>query len=214
LYDVANDKLEQWEKNRSNKNAYQAGYKKKVVVMEKAKVHFSQNNLLNPFGNKKLKMPQVSNTFSIVTIFQVAASNSYFFVAFKFQTSNVWFPALQMNPISIHVAPAEILENFSIHQMIVLQKFFQVQVPEDSPGLFCCCSEWEENRESIISFFNPKSPSIAGWLNPVGHEVEHLLGWYDQVLDGTRVKFPRLIMSYFRSRFVRLFKKVDSGKVT
>jgi hypothetical protein len=66
-----------------------------VVVMEKEKVHYSQNKLLNPFGNKKLKMPQLSsNDFAIVTNFQFADSNSYFFVAFKFQTSNVWFPAL------------------------------------------------------------------------------------------------------------------------
>jgi hypothetical protein len=34
------------------------------------------------------------------------------------------------------------------------------------------------------------------------------------VLDGTRVTFPRLIMSYFHSRFVHLLKQVDSGKVT
>jgi hypothetical protein len=114
---------------------YQATYNNKVAVMEKVKVHYSQKKLLKPFGNKKLKMPQVSsNNFASVTTFQVAASNSYFFVAFKFQTSNVWFPALQIHPISIHGAPAEILENFSIQQMIVLQKCFQVQVPEDSPG--------------------------------------------------------------------------------
>jgi hypothetical protein len=34
------------------------------------------------------------------------------------------------------------------------------------------------------------------------------------VLYDTRVTFPRLIMSYFHSRFVHLFKQVDSGKVT
>jgi hypothetical protein len=67
------------------------------------------------------------------------------------------------------------------------------------------CSEWEENRESIISFFKPKSPTIARWLKPVGREVEHFLGWEDHVLDGTHVAFPRLIMS---------FKQVNSGKVT
>jgi hypothetical protein len=76
------------------------------------------------------------------------------------------------------------------------------------------CSEWEENREFIISFFKPKSPTIAGWLKLVGHEVEHLLGWDDQVLDGTRVTFPHLIMSYFHSRFVQLLKQCDSEKVT
>jgi hypothetical protein len=135
LYAVDNGKLEQWEKNCSNKSAYQAGYNKKLVVMEKEKVHYSEKKLLNPFGNKNLKMPQVSNNmFSIASTFQVAASNSYFFVAFKFQTSNVWFPSLRMHPISIHGAPAEILENFSIQKMSVLQKCFQVQVPEDSPG--------------------------------------------------------------------------------
>jgi hypothetical protein len=135
LYAVDNGKLEQWEKNHSHKSAYQSGYNKKVVVMEKAKVHYIQKKLLNPFGNKNLKMPQVSsNNFAIVSTFQVDASNSYFFVAFNFQTSNVWFPALRIHPISIHGAPAEILENFTIQQMIVLQKCFQVQVPEDSPG--------------------------------------------------------------------------------
>jgi hypothetical protein len=72
-------------------------------------------------------MSQVSsNDFAIVTTFQVAASNSYLFVAFKFQTPNAWFPTLQIHPISIHGAPAEIFEN-------LLQKCFQMQVPEDSP---------------------------------------------------------------------------------
>jgi hypothetical protein len=41
LYAVDNGKIEQWEKNRSNKSAYQAGYNKILVVMEKAKVHYS-----------------------------------------------------------------------------------------------------------------------------------------------------------------------------
>jgi hypothetical protein len=135
LYAVDNGKLEQWEKNRSNKSVYQAEYIKKVVVMEKAKVHYCQKKLLNSFSNKNLKMPQVrSNNFAIVTTIQVAGSNSYLFVAFKFKTSNVWCPALRIHPISIHGGPAEILENFSIQQMIALQKCFQVKIPEDSPG--------------------------------------------------------------------------------
>jgi hypothetical protein len=119
-----------------------------------------------------------------------------------------------MNPISIHGAPAEFLANFSIQHMLVLQKSLQVQVPEDSSGFMFCFSEWEENREYIISFFNPKYPIIAGWPKPVGHEVENILGWDNQVLDVTRVTPPRLIMSYFHSRFVHLFKQFDSGKVT
>jgi hypothetical protein len=98
--------------------------------------------------------------------------------------------------------------------MIVLQNCFQVQVLEDSLGLIFFCSHQEESRESIISFFKPKSPTIAQWLKPDGHEVEHVLGWDDQVLDGTRFSFPRLIMSKFHSRFVHLFKQVDSDKVT
>jgi hypothetical protein len=78
-------------------------------------------------------MPQVSNSFVIVTTFKVAASNPDFCVAFKFKTYNVWFPALQTNPIFIHGVSAEILAKISIQQMIILQNCFQVQVPEDSP---------------------------------------------------------------------------------
>jgi hypothetical protein len=92
-----------------------------------------------------------------------------------------------------------------------VSKCKSLKIHQDS---FFCCSEWDENIESIISFSKPKYPTIVRWLKPAGHEVEHLWGWDDQVLDGTRVSFPRLIMSHFHSRFIHHFKQVDSGKVT
>jgi hypothetical protein len=131
------------------------------------------------------------------------------FFAFTIQCCNVWLPALtDRHPISIQGANEEVLNNFSIDQMIAPQKCFQVTDPEDSPKFILCYSEWEENQESILPFFNPEFPSIVAWLHPVGHEVKHILGWSDHVLDGTRVNFSHSTMTLFhaplpwRKRFI------------
>jgi hypothetical protein len=57
LYAIANDKLEQLEKNHSKKNTYQARYNKKVAVKEKAIVYYSKKKLLHPF-EKSTRCPR------------------------------------------------------------------------------------------------------------------------------------------------------------
>jgi hypothetical protein len=65
-----------------------------------------------------------------------------------------------------------------------------------------------------VSLFDPAPPpTIAAWLHPVGHELESLLGWSDQVLHTTHVTIAEEILTYFHAHFVCLFANVSADKV-
>jgi hypothetical protein len=74
-------------------------------------------------------------------------------------------------------------------------------------------SEWDEHEHDIVSLLDPAHPTIVAWLHPVGHEIEILFGWSDQVLDTTCETIAEAILTYFHAHFVCVFSNVSAGKV-
>jgi hypothetical protein len=157
-------------------------------VKLKCKLAYSQKKLNNPFGGELRKVLVLSN---------------------------MWFLCCsEKHPISLEGADLGIIEAFSLEQVIVLQKCFQVTEPKTSPGYLLGVSEWDEHEQDIVSLFDPAPPTIVAYrLHPVGHELESMLGWSDQVLDMTRVTIADSTLTYFHARFVCLFPNVSAGKV-
>jgi hypothetical protein len=151
------------------------------------KLAYSQKKLKNPFGDELRRLPVLSN---------------------------IWILCCsEKHPISLEGADLGIIEAFTLEQVIVLQKCFQVTEPKTCPGYLLGVSEWDEHEKDIVYLFDPAPPTIAAWLYPVGHELESILGWSDQVLDTTSVTIAYAILTYFHAHFVCLFANVSAGKV-
>jgi hypothetical protein len=71
LFDIASNKLEQWEKNHWNKKTYQLVYNRKAEVTAKVKVTHIKKKVHTHFGDKRRKMPQVSTNGGIVATFKL-----------------------------------------------------------------------------------------------------------------------------------------------
>ena len=143
----------------------------------KLKLEYSKKKVKNPFGDKRRKLPA---------------------------WANIWFPILKhKHPISFQGADDGIIDAIYLEQVIVLEKCFQLQEPNTSPGYLFCVSEWDAHEDEILSLFDPEAPQIAAWLHPVGHVLEPMLGWSDQeVLDDTRVTIQEELLTYFHQHFV------------
>jgi hypothetical protein len=187
LFAVATNNLEALEKHRSWKRAYQAVRNQEPDVKLKCKLAYSQKKLNNPFGDELRKLPVLYN---------------------------IWFLCCsEKHPISLEGADLGIIEAFTLEQVIVLQKCFQVTEPNTCPGYLSGVSEWDEHEQDIVSLFDPAHPTIVACLHPVGHELESMLGWSDQVLNTTRVIIAEEILTYSHAHFVCLFANVSAGKV-
>jgi hypothetical protein len=180
--------LEALEKHRSQKRAYQAVRNQEPDVKLKCKLACSQKKVKNTFGDELRKLLVLSNIWLLCCI--------------------------KKHPISLEDADLRIIEAFTLEQVILLQKCFQVTEPKTCPGYLLGVSEWDKHEQYIVSLFDPAPPpTIAEWLQPVGHELESLLGWSDQVLNTNRVTVAEAILTYFHARFVCLFANVSAGKV-
>jgi hypothetical protein len=187
LFAVATNNLEALENHQSRKRACQAVRNQEPDVKLKCNLAYSQKKLKNPLGDELRKLPVLSN---------------------------IWFLCCsEKQPISLEGADLGIIEAFALEQVIVLHKCFQVTEPKTCPGYMLGVRDRDEHEQDSVSLFDPASPTIAAWLHPIGHELESLLGWSDQVLDMTRVTIAEAILIYFHARFVCLFDNVSVGKV-
>jgi hypothetical protein len=134
LFAVATDNIEALEKHQSQKRAYQAVRNQEPDVKLKCKLAYSQKKVNNPFGDELRKLPALSN---------------------------IWFICCsKKHPISLEGADLGIIEGFTLEQVIVLHKCFQVTEPKTCPGCLLGVSEWDKHEQDIVSLFDPAPPPV------------------------------------------------------